>query len=504
MFDEIVKTLILGSSNTEELPKSIFNELRDLGYHINSEKEKTEQLLEALAVYAPLLKAASLLPKFTEKEFLRKHPAETLESCPEELSQLFIKVKAKEEFLLIVEFINLLLDNKWRISEELLPDLMDLGIKQKDFRKSISKIVGERGKWLVPFNPEWNYVLENELTLDFDFMTASRRERIIYFTEIRKTQANESIALLSEIWKEEDAQSKVEFLKCLEISLGNQDLKLLELAVKDSRKEVRAAALGLLMKIPESFIVISFQEILNEIVKVEVLDQGLKIITDVKTLDEKLHKIGIADNMEIGNEVKEAKSLAQLVSFVPINYWVEIRKIDFKTFLEASFQHQFRNSLFWGLAKSLQTFPNLEMMTELQRFLFKKPEHLNFSLDLKIFAAGPYEELFNKISIAYLNREKDLKQHMLQALLLKVRPWSDELSTKICSNLLALAEQNVLFDKYWVELLYFASYNMNPALAKPFHAHWKESSPSAWDRQLKLFFEVLELRNELRNFRQNQ
>ena len=92
---------------------------------------------------------------------------------------------------------------------------------------------------------------------------------------------------------------------------------------------------------------------------------------------------------------------------------------------------------------------------------------------------------------------------MLEALLLKLHSWSDELSTKICSNLLALAEQNVLFDKYWVDLLYFASYNMNPALAKPFYAQWKESSPSAWDRQLKLFFEVLELRNEIRNLRQN-
>ncbi len=503
MFDEIVKTLILGSSNIEELPKSIFNELRDLGYHINSEKEKTEQLLEALAVYAPLLKAASLIPKSTESEFPKKHPEETLEPCPEEASQLFIKIKAKEEFLLIEEFINLLLENNWRISEELLPDLMDLGIKQKEYRKSISKIVGERGKWLVTFNPEWNYVLENELSSDFDFMTASRRERIIYFTELRKTQASESVALLSEIWKEEDAQSKVDFLKCLEISLGNQDLKLLELAVKDSRKEVRTAALGLLMKIPDSFIVLSFQEILNEIVKVEALDQELKIKTDAKILDEKLHKIGIGEKLEIGNEFKATKSFAFLISAVPINYWISIRKIEFKTFLEASFQHQFRNALFWGLAKSLQTFPDLEMMTELQRFLFKKPEHLNFSLDLKIFAAGPYEALFNKISIAYLNREKDLKHPMLEALLLKLRSWSDELSTKICSNLLALAEQNVLFDKYWVDLLYFASYNMNPALAKPFNTHWKESSPSAWDRQLKLFFEVLELRNEIRNFRQN-
>ena len=503
MFDEIVKTLILGSSNIEELPKSIFNELRDLGYHINSEKEKTEQLLEALAVYAPLLKAAILIPKSTESEFPKKHPEETLEPCPEEASQLFIKIKAKEEFLLIEEFINLLLDNNWRISEELLPDLMDLGIKQKEFRKSISKIVGERGKWLVAFNPEWNYILENQLSADFDFMTASRRERIAYFSELRNSQATESIAFLSEIWKEEDAQSKVEFLKCLEISLGNQDLKLLELAVKDSRKEVRTAALALLMKIPDSFIELSFQEILNEIVKVEVLDQGLKIITDLISLDEKLNKIGIGEKLEIGNEFKANKSFAFLISAVPTNYWAEIRKIDFKTFLEASFQHQFKNALFWGLAKSLQTFPDLEMMTELQRFLFKKPEYLNFSIDLKTFAAGPYEELFNKISIAYLNREKDLKQPMLQALLLKIRPWSDELSTKIYSNLLALAEQNVLFDKYWVDLLYFASYNMNPALAKPFYAQWKESSPSAWDRQLKLFFEVLELRNEIRNLRQN-
>jgi hypothetical protein len=92
---------------------------------------------------------------------------------------------------------------------------------------------------------------------------------------------------------------------------------------------------------------------------------------------------------------------------------------------------------------------------------------------------------------------------MLEALLLKIRSWSDELSIKICSNLLQFAEQNVLFDKYWVDLLYFASYNMNPALAKPYYEQWKESSPSAWDKQLKLFFEVLELRNELRILRLN-
>lgn len=503
MFDEIVKMLILGSSNTEELPKSIFNELRDLGYNINSEKDKTEQLLEALAIYAPLIKTSRVLPKLSEKAFCQKHPEEVLERCTEEASQLFIKVKAREEFLLINEFINLLLDNNWRISEELLPDVMDLGIKQKEFRKSISKIVGERGRWLVSFNPEWNYILENQLSADFDFMTASRGERIVYFSELRNTQANESIAFLSEIWNEEDTQSKVEFLKCLEISLGNQDLKLLELAVKDSRKEVRTAALGLLMKIPDSFIILSLQDILNDIVQFEAFDQELKIKTDAKILDEKLHKIGIGEKLEIGNEFRSAKSFAFLVSAIPINYWTEFRKIDFKSFLEAAFQHPLKNALFWGFAKSLQSFPNLEKMTELQRFLFKKPEHLSFIFDLKIFTDGPYEELFNKISIAYLNRDRDLKHPMLEALLLKIRSWSDELSIKICSNLLQFAEQNVLFDKYWVDLLYFASYNMNSALAKPYYEQWKESSPSAWDKQLKLFFEVLELRNELRILRLN-
>jgi hypothetical protein len=503
MFDEIVKALILGSSNTEELPKSIFNELRDLGYNINSEKDKTEQLLEALAIYAPLVKVSQILPKLAENDLSKKHPEETLECCPENTSKLFVKVKSKEEFLLIQEFIDVLLDNNWRISEDLLPDLLDLGIKQKEFRKSISKIAGERGKWLVSFNPEWNYVLDNQLSLDFDFMTASRRERIVYFTELRKTQTTQALSLLSEIWKEEDAQSKVDFLKCLEISLGNQDIIFLDLALKDSRKEVRTAALGLLMKIPDSFIILSLQDILNEIVQFESLDKELKIKADAKTLDDKLHKLGIVEKLEIGNEFRSAKSFAFLVSIVPIRYWTEIRKFDFKLFLEAAFKHQFRNAFFWGFAKSLQTFPNLEMMTELQRFLFKKPEHLSFVFDLKIFTDGPYEELFNKISIAYYNREKELKTPMLEALLLKLRPWSDELSIKICSNLLHFAEQNVLFDKYWVDLLYFASYNMNPALEKPFHEQWKENGPSAWDRQLKLFFEVLELRNELRILRLN-
>ena len=134
MFEELVKTLILGSSNMEQIPASLFDELRDLGYKFNPDKDKTEQLLEALAIYAPLVKGTALLPKLAETDLLEKHREESLECCPREVVEIFVKVKKRDEIPLFQEFFILLIENNWRINEESLPDVLDLGIKQKEFR----------------------------------------------------------------------------------------------------------------------------------------------------------------------------------------------------------------------------------------------------------------------------------------------------------------------------------------------------------------------------------
>jgi hypothetical protein len=498
MFDEIVKTLILGSSNLEELPKSVFNELRALGYDINSEKDNTEQLLEALAVYAALLKTSSTLPILNEKDCLQKHPEEMLESGPNVLIALFEKVKSKEERLLLAEFFNLLVLKNWRIPEATLPDLLDLGIKQKDIRLSICKVIGERGKWLAEFNPDWNYVKENQLPEEKEFLTASRVQRLLYFTKLRAENPDEARKLLKEIWKNEDPKSKLEFIKCLEKNLSSKDLDVLELAVKDSSKDLSYEAIGHLIKIPDSFIVLSFQNYLLEIVQFESTAGELKIILDGKMLEQKLKKTDLNNRLDKNNDIREAKPLATILSIVPIKYWTEIRKIEFKSLLKAAFNHEFRNAWFWGFAKSLQVFPDNEMMTELHRFLFKKPEKLNaIYLNPSIFVEGPYNKLFNKISLAYIRQEKNLKHPMTYILLCKIMPWSRELSTEFMNILMQESEQSTTFEKYWTDLLYFASYNVDTELAANYKLQWMERNHSVWDSHLKIYFDVIDIRKEL-------
>lgn len=504
MFEELVKTLILGSSNMEQIPASLFDELRDLGYKFNPDKDKTEQLLEALAIYAPLVKGTALLPKLAETDLLEKHREESLECCPREVVEIFVKVKKRDEIPLFQEFFILLIENNWRINEESLPDVLDLGIKQKEFRKSIAQIVGERGKWLVGFNPEWNYVLNYHLSDDFDFMTASRPHRVYHLSKIREENSESAIQLLTEIWKNEDAQSKLEFLKLLESSLNVQDTALLEMALEDGRKEVRNEAIRLLSKLPEAKIVLAYQNYLNNHVSFDSSEGVLNIEIIFFKSDENLEKFGLNSKQTFIQDSKEANLLAQIVAAVPTSYWSAQRELNYKSFLEAAYQHKHKNAWFWGIATSLKTFPNEEMMTELHRFLFKQNESLSLSLDMAVFAEGPYDELFNKISLAYLNREKNLKQPLLNVLLRKLRPWNSALSAKIAGILLELAEQNAIFEKYWVEMLYFASYNMETGQLSTFYEQWKKLGSSAWDAQIKIFFEVLELRNELKKLKKNQ
>jgi hypothetical protein len=137
----------------------------------------------------------------------------------------------------------------WLVPPELLPDLLDLGRRQRELRPLVVIAGGARLGWLARQNPEWTYILltEGEPARDGrGWHDGTRGQRMTYLTALRRTDPAAGRALLTEEWSALPPDERVELLPRLAVGLGPEDEEFLEAALDDRRREVRVAAIDLL------------------------------------------------------------------------------------------------------------------------------------------------------------------------------------------------------------------------------------------------------------------
>lgn len=498
MFSEIIKILMLGTSNMEKLPDGIFDELRDLGFVIDQNKDAPSQILEALAIYAPLLKAAKKIPSLNSADLnLSKANPENLIPCPTKASQIFQKIYHAEYFELLESFLAILKAKNWRISEEQLPELLDIGAKHKSLSTIIAAVSGERAKWLAGFNAEWQYILQLSDIDNIDFNLASRSERVAFLINLRKKNPEKAIELISNTWKDEDFQTKLEYLKTLGIASGFYDLPLLELAATESRKELRIEALKLLSSIPESSLTVFVSEFLDKNLFIDNATNGLVFNFEHISFSKTLAEYGFVDNFKALSEGKQANLMAQLIAAVPPSYWLLSRKLSFKTLLEAAFKNDFKSAWFWGLCSAAIKFNDKELQHEIHRFFYKNGDikAMSFSFDPAFICSNLESDFHNKLCLAYLNKSEMLNHPFLFALLIQRQDWNDALSSSVLEKLktLSLVQQSG-YERYSIKVLDAAALNISDKLLSNCRDGWPEHPAFFWNKQLQIFFEIIDVR----------
>jgi hypothetical protein len=120
--------------------------------------------------------------------------------------------------------------------------------------------LGKRGRWLARQNPDWAYAVAGEVpdepgAIDEAWTTGTPEARVALLRQLRQADPARGRELLASTWKTDGPEDRAAFLKAFEIGLGPDDEPFLEAALDDRRKEVRAAAIELLTRLPGSRLV---------------------------------------------------------------------------------------------------------------------------------------------------------------------------------------------------------------------------------------------------------
>ena len=182
-------------------------------------------------------------------------PAETRPPCSEALARLVAEL-CRGRNALLAEAVARIDLRAQRLPPSILIDFAQ--VKDAALQPAAGRVAGARGRWLAAHNPAWRWLIEGETALA---ATGNRRKlweegtlpsRLAVLRVVRTENAGEGRAWLEAVWKEEKAAVREALLAALETNLSLDDEPFLARAVGDRAGPVRAAAVGLLARLPGS------------------------------------------------------------------------------------------------------------------------------------------------------------------------------------------------------------------------------------------------------------
>jgi uncharacterized protein DUF5691 len=166
------------------------------------------------------------------------------------------RLDAETRAQLLTEWLTVAARRGLRVPGELLPALLDAGRRQRELRPLVAAAGGARAAWLAAQRGEWAYLAAasgGPAEADHrDWELGGSAQRVAYLAALRATDPGTARRLLAAAWPGEAPDDRVALLATVQVGLSLDDEELLERALDDRRKEVRALAADLLGRLPGS------------------------------------------------------------------------------------------------------------------------------------------------------------------------------------------------------------------------------------------------------------
>jgi hypothetical protein len=158
---------------------------------------------------------------------------------------------------LLAEWLTAAADAHRRLPAELVPALLEAGRRHRGLRPLLGPVAGPLAGWLAAQRPDWSYASSTppaESTADDTdgWELGVIASRVAYLVRLRRRDPTRARELLDAAWDDEAPDDRAALLGALETGLGGADEPLLERALDDRRRQVRAVALDLLARLPGS------------------------------------------------------------------------------------------------------------------------------------------------------------------------------------------------------------------------------------------------------------
>ncbi|NUR94157.1 MAG: hypothetical protein HOV67_02745 [Kribbellaceae bacterium] len=142
----------------------------------------------------------------------------------------------------------------WGVPPEHLPALADFARNRPEYRPLVIAAAGRRARWLADLNPEWRFLYAADAeSNDPELWTHGNAvQRRTWLRTLRRQDPVAAREALAEVWPNESALTRTEFLGLFAEGLSLADQEFLEAALDDRSREVRRVAARLLARLPGS------------------------------------------------------------------------------------------------------------------------------------------------------------------------------------------------------------------------------------------------------------
>lgn len=143
---------------------------------------------------------------------------------------------------------------RYRLPTNLLPAALDLGRRSSALRTVLSRVLGERGRWLAAQRDDWRYAVGvgSEEAGDLTWTDGSFEQRRAFLARERARAPQAARERLQQALGELSPKERADMVGVLADQLTLDDEPLLDALRADRSKEVRVAALSLLLRLPDA------------------------------------------------------------------------------------------------------------------------------------------------------------------------------------------------------------------------------------------------------------
>lgn len=327
-WNNIVQTAMLGTDKKQPATDDLSEELASAINSINSnETIDTEEKFLQVASVAFNYRQSGAKPSHQPAAILTIAPPEDKQYCNTEAIQALKDILYEESTGLLKIWLRLCVQKQQIITPELIPVLFDKSVQHKQLRSLVQQCAGNRGAWLSHFNKDWNFA--KDASDEELWQTGTPEERKQVLLQMRSTDPAKARAWLQQVWAQENANTKAEFLKIFfSVHPADEDIEWLETLLNEKSQKVKEEAFNLLKQIPGSSIVQKYGQLLRESVgiKKERVLLGLSSKTTLAfqlpaVVDESIFKSGIEKLSNTKEFTDDEFVIYQAMQFVPPVFW---------------------------------------------------------------------------------------------------------------------------------------------------------------------------------------
>ena len=357
LWQTVVTTTLVGTERKSLTLTPSTDELGNLLSQLNY-ADPEGALLSAVAAIC-LYQKAGQLPIIDNQPLPEACQPDDQLSCNTSAAQHLWLILSEERNKLLAEWLAAAAATGKRAPEHCLPELLDLGRTSRQLRTLILSVLSQRGRWLAAQNPDWDYVVGEDI--EETWVTGSLGARQLLLQHLRHQDPNAARERLVEVWEQEKSDERLAFLETFQTGLSMDDEPFLEAALDDRRQEVRRQAVQLLSQLPESRLCQRMADRVRLSLILKQKRHRLHIdFTPEAANDQSMSRDGIDLKQPPRLLGAKAWQILQIVAATPLQFWSEIQAEPAAEWIQAAKRSEWDRTLVdgWAVAALRQQNPD--------------------------------------------------------------------------------------------------------------------------------------------------